>query len=47
MGAFLLPQFTDQGDQLFFVKNEYNGVVIESGFADKHVRRQINVDFWL
>ena len=35
VAAFLLPQFIDQGDQLFFVKNEYNGVVIESGFSDK------------
>jgi homoserine dehydrogenase len=35
VATFVLPQFVDQGDQLFFVKNEYNGVVIESGFADK------------
>lgn len=35
VATFLLPQFIDQGDQLFFVKNEYNGVVIESGFSDK------------
>jgi homoserine dehydrogenase len=35
VASFLLPQFIDQGDHLFFVKNEYNGVVIESGFADK------------
>jgi homoserine dehydrogenase len=35
VATFLLPQFIDQGDQLYFVKNEYNGVVIESGFADK------------
>jgi homoserine dehydrogenase len=35
VAAFLLPQFVDSNDQLYFVKNEYNGVVIESGFADK------------
>ena len=33
--AFVLPQFVNQNDPLAFVKNEYNGVVIESGFADK------------
>lgn len=35
VGAFLLPQFVEKEDHLSFVKNEYNGVVIESGFADK------------
>lgn len=35
VASFLLPQFIDASDHLFFVKNEYNGVVIESGFADK------------
>lgn len=35
VAAFVLPQFVKQDDQLSFVKNEYNGVVIESGFADK------------
>lgn len=35
VATFLLPQFVDQNDQFYFVKNEYNGVVIESGFADK------------
>jgi homoserine dehydrogenase len=35
VASFLLPQFVDQADQLYFVKNEYNGVVIETGFADK------------
>jgi len=33
--AFVLPQFVKQDDHLAFVKNEYNGVVIESGFSDK------------
>ena len=35
VAAFVLPQFVPAMDHLFFVKNEYNGVVIESGFADK------------
>jgi homoserine dehydrogenase len=35
VGAFVLPQFVNQSEHLAFVKNEYNGVVIESGFADK------------
>jgi len=35
VAAFVLPQFVKQDDHLAFVKNEYNGVVIESGFGDK------------
>ncbi|MCB9056203.1 MAG: homoserine dehydrogenase [Chitinophagales bacterium] len=35
VAAFVLPQFIPADDHLSFVKNEYNGVVIESGFADK------------
>jgi homoserine dehydrogenase len=35
VAAFVLPQFIKADDPLSFVKNEYNGVVIESGFADK------------
>ncbi len=35
VAAFVLPQFIENGNQLFNVQNEYNGVVIESGFADK------------
>jgi homoserine dehydrogenase len=35
VAAFVLPQFVKPDDHLAFVKNEYNGVVIESGFADK------------
>jgi len=35
VAAYVLPQFVRQEDQLAFVKNEYNGVVIETGFADK------------
>src|SRR5690606_18995060 len=34
VAAFVLPQFINADDPLAFVKNEYNGVVIESGFAD-------------
>jgi len=35
VAAFVLPQFVKHDDPLAFVRNEYNGVVIESGFADK------------
>jgi homoserine dehydrogenase len=35
VAAFVLPQFIKHDDHLAFVKHEYNGVVIESGFADK------------
>jgi homoserine dehydrogenase len=35
VAAFVLPQFVRHDDHLAFVKNEYNGVVIESGFSDK------------
>jgi homoserine dehydrogenase len=35
VAAFVLPQFIKQDEPLSFVKNEYNGVVIESSFADK------------
>jgi len=35
VAAYVLPQFVKADDHLSFVKNEYNGVVIESGFADK------------
>src|SRR5579871_3663669 len=35
VAAFVLPQFVKHDDHLTFVRNEYNGVVIESGFADK------------
>jgi homoserine dehydrogenase len=35
VAGFVLPQFVKQDDHLAFVKHEYNGVVIESGFADK------------
>jgi homoserine dehydrogenase len=35
VASYVLPQFVRQDDHLYFVKNEYNGVVIESGFSDK------------
>jgi len=35
VAAFVLPKFVKLDEQLAFVRNEYNGVVIESGFADK------------
>ncbi|MDE3183836.1 MAG: homoserine dehydrogenase [Bacteroidota bacterium] len=35
VAAFVLPQFVKKDDPLAFVKDEYNGVVIESSFADK------------
>lgn len=35
VASFVIPQFIPQEDHLAFVKNEYNGVVIESGFSDK------------
>ena len=35
VAAYVLPQFIKNDDHLAFVRNEYNGVVIESGFADK------------
>ncbi|GAB3432599.1 homoserine dehydrogenase [Niabella aquatica] len=35
VAAFVLPQFVPADSPLSFVKNEYNGVVIESGFADQ------------
>jgi homoserine dehydrogenase len=35
IAAFVLPQFIRPDDPLAFVKNEFNGVVIESHFADK------------
>ncbi|KIC89234.1 homoserine dehydrogenase [Flavihumibacter sp. ZG627] len=35
VASYVIPQFVPQEDHLSFVKNEYNGVVIESGFSDK------------
>ncbi len=35
VAAFVLPQFVDAYSQLSHIRNEYNGVVIESGLADK------------
>ncbi len=35
VAAFVLPQFIPNSDHLAFVRNEFNGVVIESSFAEK------------
>lgn len=35
IAAFVLPQFVKSDNQLFNVRNEFNGVVIESKLADK------------
>ncbi|MBS1666207.1 MAG: homoserine dehydrogenase [Bacteroidetes bacterium] len=35
VAAYVLPQFVTHNGHLAFVKNEYNGVVIESNFADQ------------
>lgn len=35
VAAYVLPTFVKKDDLLAFVKNEYNGVVIESSFSDK------------
>ncbi|MGC4038691.1 MAG: homoserine dehydrogenase [Chitinophagaceae bacterium] len=35
VGAFVLPHFVTTESQLYNVVNEYNGVVIETGLADK------------
>lgn len=35
VAAFVLPQFVKSDSQLFNVKNEFNGVVIKSSFADE------------
>ena len=35
VAAFVLPQFVKKESQLFHVRNEYNGVIIESKLADK------------
>ncbi|MCX8020894.1 MAG: homoserine dehydrogenase [Chitinophagaceae bacterium] len=35
IAAFVLPQFVKPNEHLRFVKNEYNGTVLESSFSDK------------
>ena len=34
--AFVLPQFVEANDELSNVSNEFNGLITESSFADKH-----------
>jgi homoserine dehydrogenase len=36
LAAFVLPQFIETTDDLFNVSNEFNGLVTESSFADRH-----------
>ena len=36
LATFVLPQFVKESDDLFSVENEFNAVVTESSFADKH-----------
>jgi homoserine dehydrogenase len=36
LAAFVLPQFVTESDDLFHVDNEFNGLITESSFADKH-----------
>ncbi|MBS1496060.1 MAG: homoserine dehydrogenase [Bacteroidetes bacterium] len=36
LAAFVLPQFVNSQDDLYNVINEFNGLVTESSFADKH-----------
>ncbi|MFT3680377.1 MAG: homoserine dehydrogenase [Ferruginibacter sp.] len=36
LAAFVLPQFVTEADDLFHVQNEFNGLITESSFADKH-----------
>jgi homoserine dehydrogenase len=36
LAAFVLPQFITESDDLFHVENEFNGLITESSFADKH-----------
>lgn len=36
LAAFVLPQFVNEADDLYHVENEFNGLITESSFADKH-----------
>lgn len=36
LAAFVLPQFVEAQDELYHVSNEFNGLITESSFADKH-----------
>lgn len=36
LAAFVLPQFVNQGDNLYHVENEFNALSTESTFADEH-----------
>jgi len=36
LATFVLPQFVTQSDDLYHVQDEFNGVITEGSFADKH-----------
>lgn len=36
IAAYVLPQFVEANDELAAVSNEFNGLITESSFADKH-----------
>ena len=36
LAAFVLPQFVTKNDDLYHVHNEFNAIITESSFADKH-----------
>ncbi|MFT3979995.1 MAG: homoserine dehydrogenase [Ferruginibacter sp.] len=36
LAAYVLPQFVEETDELAGVSNEFNGLITESSFADKH-----------
>lgn len=36
LAAFVLPQFVTEADDLYHVHNEFNALITESSFADKH-----------
>jgi len=35
LGVWVMPQFIPKGHRLYFVENEYNGIILESAFSDK------------
>jgi homoserine dehydrogenase len=36
LAAFVLPQFVQEQDDLYHVQDEFNGLITESSFADRH-----------
>jgi len=41
IAAFVLPQFVSDDSQLFTVRNEYNGMILLSSFADKRPQHNL------